>query len=1041
LIDTIGIHRRRNRTMPISIGFQKIFQKKSYTYPVIFWIILFISVIIAVFFWSVSKHTYDNQVKELFESNVDENLDRMNGRIVQYENALRSGIAFFQASDSVSRQEWQYFVEMLQLHKHYPGLHGIGFAMMLHPDEVTPLEERMRSQEGYPSFTLKPEGEREQYSAVLYLEPMDERNVKAIGYDMFSEPMRRKAMIRARDTGLASASGRVVLAQETDLDAQTGFLLYFPLYKTKKEPDTIEARRNALLGFVYSPFQMKYLMSKLTPKYSLLDLEIYDDEWMLEDDLLYRSFEPSSYVSKHSTQRTLEVGGRIWHIRFLSTAEFDTMANNQYPWLLTLGRLLLYLFLVFIILQLVKNRQKLRVKTKELESNRAWLNNLLSSSVDGIHILDLDGQLIEYSPSFLKMLGYDNNEAQLLSVYDWDSNLSREKITEVIGSMSEVPITFETQYRRKDGMVFDVEITARKIELEGKRYIYASSRDITMRKQAGKELRKLSQVVEQSPHTVVITDLEGNIEYVNNSFTRMSGYTRAEAIGKNPRLLQSGKTISATYDAMWGQLTKGKPWAGEFVNRRKDGTEYTEALKVSPLFQTDGTIVNYMAIKEDISEKKRNQNRIHYLANFDVLTKLPNRVQLEEKTAYAINFAKRKNGKLALLFLDLDHFKNINDTLGHRIGDLLLMKLAKRFRAVLREEDVVSRFGGDEFIFMVPHTDIQGITHVVQKLLSTIAKPVIIEHNELTVTASIGIALYPADGKDYGTLTKNADIAMYRAKEDGRNNYCFFTEAMQERSTRNLQLTNALRHALEQKQLHVVYQPQISLHDGRIIGAEALLRWIHPELGNISPTKFIPLAEESGIILSIGEWVLRTAVKQAKSWIEHGLSPMIVAVNLSAVQFRHPRLAGLVADILGEIGLPPEYLEIELTEAVAMSDPKRAYAVMDKLHEQGVRMAIDDFGTGYSSLSYLKKFKVYKLKIDQSFIRNIHTDPEDKAIVAAIISMAHSLGLKTIAEGVETLEQLNFLREQGCDEIQGYYYSKPLTAEVFEIFAKSEIKS
>ncbi|MCJ7766579.1 MAG: EAL domain-containing protein, partial [Thiovulaceae bacterium] len=545
----------------------------------------------------------------------------------------------------------------------------------------------------------------------------------------------------------------------------------------------------------------------------------------------------------------------------------------------------------------------------------------------------------------------------------------------------------------------------------------------------------------QSPSTIVITDLKGDIEYVNGAFTATSGYPQAETIGKNSRLLQSGKTLPATYDVMWDQLTRGKSWNGEFINRRKDGTEYIEAVRASPIFQTDGTITHYMAIKEDITEKKRDQERIHYLANFDFLTGLPNRVQLEDRTEFAIKFARRHHGKLAILFLDLDHFKEINDTLGHAVGDTLLIELARRFQSILREEDVISRLGGDEFIFMVPHTDLQGITCVAQKLLTIIAKPILIEQNELAVTASIGVAIYPVDGKDYETLAKSADIAMYRAKQDGRNNYRFFTEAMQEHMARNLQLTNALRHALEQEQLHLVYQPQFSLKTGRIIGAEALLRWNHPELGDVSPSEFIPLAEESGLILPIGEWVLRSAVKQAKSWIQQELSPMIVAVNLSAVQFRHPHFPKLVAEILREEGLQPEYLELELTEAASMNDPKSVNAVMDTLNELGVRMLIDDFGTSHSSLSYLKKFKVYKLKIDHSFLSDNQTNPQDRAVVRAIISLAHSLGLQTIAEGVETLEQLNYLNEEGCDEVQGYYYSRPLPAKEFEIFVKEYPKA
>jgi len=325
-------------------------------------------------------------------------------------------------------------------------------------------------------------------------------------------------------------------------------------------------------------------------------------------------------------------------------------------------------------------------------------------------------------------------------------------------------------------------------------------------------------------------------------------------------------------------------------------------------------------------------------------------------------------------------------------------------------------------------------SQVAQKLLDTFKKPFDIDGNELSISVSIGIALYPNDGLDFDTLYKNADTAMYRAKKEGRNSFYFFTEEMQKNSIRHLELSNALRHALERNQFQLHYQPQFSTEKRTIIGAEALLRWHHPEFGNISPAEFIPMAEENGTILSIGEWVLRTAVKSAKQWMNEGMEPIIMAINLSAIQFRTHNLPDLVANILKETGLPPEYLELELTEGVAMQDPQRAISMMNEIHSKGVRMSIDDFGTGYSSLSYLKKFNIYKLKIDQSFIRDINVDPEDKAIVAAIISMAKSLGLQTIAEGVETIGQLDYLHEQGCDEIQGYYFSKPLPIEEFEAF-------
>lgn len=435
---------------------------------------------------------------------------------------------------------------------------------------------------------------------------------------------------------------------------------------------------------------------------------------------------------------------------------------------------------------------------------------------------------------------------------------------------------------------------------------------------------------------------------------------------------------------------------------------------------------------------KLSEDRIHRLANFDPLTELPNRILLEQRFEYVLSTSKRHKKTFALMFLDLDRFKEINDTLGHSIGDKLLIALAQRTTSVLRKQDTVSRMGGDEFTFILPETDHSGAQIVAYKLLELISHPFFIDGRELNVTASIGIALYPEDGEEIETLSKHADNAMYRAKEEGRNAFSFYTEEMQQISRRNLQISNAMHNALLNTQFQIVYQPQISAKTGHIIGAEALLRWQHPELGPIPPSEFIPIAERNGLILPIGEWILRTALNQLKTWIEGGMSPVIMAINLSAVQFRDPKLPEMIHAVLNDTQLSPEYLELELTESVAMRNPSRVISIMNNLHKSGIRMSIDDFGTGYSSLSYLKQFKVYKLKIDQSFVRNITIDAEDKTIVNTIIQMAHNLGLRTIAEGVETKEQLNYLRECGCDEIQGYYYSKPLPPDEFERMRRSE---
>ena len=475
----------------------------------------------------------------------------------------------------------------------------------------------------------------------------------------------------------------------------------------------------------------------------------------------------------------------------------------------------------------------------------------------------------------------------------------------------------------------------------------------------------------------------------------------------------------------------------EIVGRK--GTRRWLETHAAPMRDAEGKIVSLLGISRDVTERKYSEERIQYLANFDALTGLPNRNLLADHLQYAISLAKRSDGYLAVMFIDLDRFKEINDTLGHSVGDTFLVEVGARLKTVLRESDTASRLGGDEFILVLPDTDAQAAAKVVSKLLEVVALPFQVEHYALIVTASIGIAIYPHDGESSESLLRSADTAMYRAKEDGRNGYRFFTVEMQAAATRHMQLVNAMHRALEQEQFQLHFQPQFSLVDGQMIGVEALLRWDHPELGAVLPEEFIPVAEDCGLILPIGEWVIRTAVQQLKQWLDRGYPPMIMAVNLSTVQFRHGSLPDLVSSILADVRLPAELLELELTESVAMHDPERAIEVMNDLHERGIRMSIDDFGTGYSSLGYLKKFRAYKLKIDQSFVENLSTDGEDRAIVAAIISMSRSLGLKTIAEGVETAEQLDFLREQGCDEAQGYYFSEPLPADQMDALLDSRL--
>lgn len=673
----------------------------------------------------------------------------------------------------------------------------------------------------------------------------------------------------------------------------------------------------------------------------------------------------------------------------------------------------------------------------ELQSSQDKLQATLDASPDLLFEIDLSGRYVDYHSSRASLMTAPGETLIGKTVFDVMPEeaakicMSALHEADLKGHSSGKQVTLDVPEGRR---YFELSVSRKATNIDEIPHLIVLSRDITERREADQKMHKLMQAVEQSPNSIVITDLDARIEYANPAFIQVTGYTLQEITGENPRILQSGKTPSERYREMWSHLTQGKSWKGEFINCRKDGTEYTELVSISPVRQADGSISNYLAIKEDVTQKKQMELQIEKIEHFDLLTDLPNSSLLRNRAEFALSYSQRQQQKLAVMFLDLDNFNHINNSHGRSAGDEILIQLALRLKNRLRDEDTVSRVSGDEFILVLSTQTDNSSLHLAEKILQLIAQPFYTGTEEHVVTCSIGIAMYPDDGTDFDTLSKNAEVAMHRAKNDGRNTIRFFKAEMQEHLSRSLLLGNALRYAMERNQLHLHFQPQVNLSDNRIIGAEALLRWHHPELGSISPAEFIPIAEHSGQIVSIGEWVLRTAVRQLKRWIDDGLPPMLMAVNLSAVQFKHFNLTRMISSILKEEQLPARYLELELTESVTMSNPQGAIEIMDQLYEQGVRMSIDDFGTGYSSLSYLKQFKIYKLKIDQSFVRNINNDAHDKSIVTTIISMANNLGFTTIAEGVETEQQLEILRQLGCDEIQGYFYSRPLAASEFETF-------
>ncbi|WP_290617728.1 MULTISPECIES: bifunctional diguanylate cyclase/phosphodiesterase [unclassified Arsukibacterium] len=562
--------------------------------------------------------------------------------------------------------------------------------------------------------------------------------------------------------------------------------------------------------------------------------------------------------------------------------------------------------------------------------------------------------------------------------------------------------------------------------------------DITARKEAELKLQLMARLFEQSSEGVLITDADQKIVMVNQAFSKISGYTAAEVLGKNPKILASGRQDKNFYEQMWQAIAQQGSWQGEIWNRRKNGSSYPQWLSISRITDDQQKISHYVALFSDISQYKKDEAQIKFLANYDPLTQLPNRSLLIDRTEQALLHAQRNNQPLAMLLMDLDRFKQVNESLGHESGDELLVQVAQRLRKLSRAQDTLSRLGGDEFVLVLPDTDANGAAHLAERMLPLILQPYYLAAQELNLSMSVGIAMYPEDGAQFHQLYKHADIAMYKSKESGRNRYSFFTADMQQFHTRNLLLENALRRAIDRNELSLVYQPQYSLHTEQLIGFEALLRWHHEDFGQVSPAEFIPLAERNGLIIAIGEWVIITALQQLAYWHSMGSHQLNMAINLSSIQFRQETLQQFVNNAIEFSGVPATNVELEITESAMAEQPEKAIALIAELKASGLHIAIDDFGTGYSSLSYLKRFALNKLKIDQSFVRDLLSDKQDKAIVSAIINMADNLGLKTIAEGVETEAQRDLLKQLGCDEIQGYYYSKPLSAEDATMFIKQQ---
>jgi diguanylate cyclase (GGDEF)-like protein/PAS domain S-box-containing protein len=687
------------------------------------------------------------------------------------------------------------------------------------------------------------------------------------------------------------------------------------------------------------------------------------------------------------------------------------------------------------ILKKVKDQSELSLEQQALKASTDRLSNLLAASPIVLYTLKINDSTYStswISENIVKEFGYSQSEAL---AQDWwikkiHPDDRKRVIVKIDSLLAEGHSVLEYRFYNKQGEIrwvrddFNVLYDDNREPVE----ILGAWLDITEQKLALEALKRSAAVFENTKDGAVITDLSSIIVAVNPAFCEITGYKAEEVLGKGTSILRSCRHDNKFYHDLWIDLINKGHWQGEIWNRRKNGELYPQFLSISTVHDELGQASNYVGVFTDISQIKQSKERLEHLAHYDPLTHLPNRLLIQSRLKHALEVAQRHGNLIAVLFIDLDHFKTVNDSMGHPMGDELLASVAQRLNNRLREEDSLGRLGGDEFLVVIEQMEkTQDAVELALSLLERIAEPFILSNGQTVfIGASIGISLFPDDAHSVTELIQHSDSAMYLAKNQGRNTYRFYTEDLTRLANERLNLESRLRRALERKEFFIQYQPLIADLTHEIVGVEALLRWNDPEFGIISPNQFIPLTEETGIIITLGEWVLLNACAQAKAWLDNGHPPLYVAVNLSPVQFRNQDIVYLIKKVLDETGLPAEYLELEITEGILMEQADQALITLANLKTLGVSLAVDDFGTGYSSLSYLKRFPLDKLKIDRSFVDGLGSDENDQAIVKAVIAMGHSLGIKTLAEGVETTQQLNILKQLGCQFYQGYLFGKPM---------------
>jgi diguanylate cyclase (GGDEF)-like protein/PAS domain S-box-containing protein len=1043
------------------------------------WIVLAFGVAAAVGAWHYTARQSDSDARAEFESRANLAASLVDRKVQRYIDLLYGMEALFGNDPSVSRVQFQGFITALDAGRRFPGVQALEFVRRVPAASRDDFEKAVRDDHslvpgGYPDFSIQPPGGRPEYYVIDYVEPML-GNESAFGLDIRTRAAALSAAENSRDSGEPVLTGRYRLIQERG--ASTGLVAYLPVFG-QGMPRTVEARRQALVGFVNVVFRVDDLFADTLTGTLLegLSMEIHDQGTVNAttradpdtETLIFRAsaadaseleWLPDTLVtSVRRHEAALVVAGRQWRVAFQSSPAANAGLQPLPLFVLATG-LIVSLLLFGILRTLARSRgealeaadhatSELRgqlATNQELEAitrdSNERLRAVIQSAPFAILARDFDANLQIWNPAGERMFGRTEEEMRRPEVSIVPEHLRAQTTAyRERARGGELIVIEETQRMHKDGHLIDVSLSIAPVfDSTGRvNATMVTIADITQRKLAEQALRdseaRLRLAMEAAQMGMWYWDIETDLFTYSDGLGPLFGLERDAPLIPYPelQLLLHDEDRPLFLATMRHAVKEGAGFQLDYRVVWPDGSVHWIANRGQVLRREDGRALRLVGVAMEFTERKLAEQRIAHMAQHDALTGLPNRLLLNDRIQQAIAHAHRNKSRLAVLFIDLDRFKTINDSLGHQLGDRLLQSVAHRIHVCLREGDTVSRLGGDEFVIVLPVIESgSDASAVATKLLEVLSSSFHLHGNDLHVSASMGISLYPGDGTDVETLMRNADTAMYHAKDSGRSQFQFFTPEMNVVARERLTLETALRRGIEANEFELHYQPVIAVAGGHVGGVEALVRWRSPDRGLVMPADFIAAAEESGFIVTLGEWVLKEALAQARLWQDAGRR-LRVAVNVSASQLRRRNFVDRLRKLLEDSGVQPARIVLEITEGVIVESAGEAIATLAEISALGVRLAIDDFGTGYSGLAYLKRFPIDTVKIDQSFVRDLTVDADDAAIVTAIIAMARSLGLSVVAEGVENAAQMDMLERMGCENAQGYHLAKPMTASELE---------